>query len=108
MQVNIQAGSKLHTEMRSCEISKEMSSLYFGLDIVCHFEARVTEFDVCVQYTVYTARGGGCLPNSGTLASNRQNTASPKYNDDTYLMISQFLISDFTTIFPSIISSLGP
>jgi hypothetical protein len=32
-------------EMRHCDISKEMSSLYFGLAIFCLFEARVSEFD---------------------------------------------------------------
>jgi hypothetical protein len=30
--------------------------------------------------------------NSGTEASNRQNTASPKYNDDISLLISRYLI----------------
>ncbi len=30
---------------------------------------------------------------SGTLASNLQNTSSPKYNDDISLLISQYLIS---------------
>ncbi len=38
-------------------------------------------------------RGGGCISNSGTLASNRQNAASPKYNDDISLLISQYLIT---------------
>ncbi len=31
--------------MRYCEISKEMSSLYFGLAVFCLFEARILEFD---------------------------------------------------------------
>jgi hypothetical protein len=31
--------------MRYCEISKEMSSLYFGLPGFCLFEATVPEFD---------------------------------------------------------------
>ncbi len=31
-------------EMRHYEISKEMSSLYFGLDVFCLFETRVPEF----------------------------------------------------------------
>ncbi len=46
--------------MRYCEISKDMSSLYFGLDVFCQFEARVPEFDAvfCVQCTLYRAGGG--------------------------------------------------
>jgi alpha-D-ribose 1-methylphosphonate 5-triphosphate synthase subunit PhnH len=32
------------------------------------------------------------VTHSGTLASNRQNKASPKYNDDISLLISQYLI----------------
>jgi hypothetical protein len=32
------------SEMRYCEISKEMSSLYFGLAVFCLFEPRVPEF----------------------------------------------------------------
>ncbi len=61
--------------MRYCEISKEMTSLYFGLDVFCQFEARVPEFDAVfnVQCTLYGGGGGGCVSNSGTLASNMQN-----------------------------------
>jgi hypothetical protein len=45
-------------EMRYCEISKEMSSLYSGLALFCPFEARVPEFDTQpipspVQCTMY-------------------------------------------------------
>jgi hypothetical protein len=42
-------------EMRYNEISKEMSSLFFGLDVFCQFEARVPEFDAVfsTQYTLY-------------------------------------------------------
>jgi hypothetical protein len=32
-------------EMGYCEISKEMSSLNFGLTVFCQFEARVPVFD---------------------------------------------------------------
>jgi hypothetical protein len=32
-----------HPEMSYCEISKEMSSLYIGLDVFCQFEAGVPE-----------------------------------------------------------------
>ncbi len=72
---------------------KEMSSLYFGLDIFCQFEARVPEYDavLSVQCTLYGG-AGRCVSNSVTLASNRQNTASRKYNDDISLLISQYLI----------------
>jgi hypothetical protein len=31
--------------MRYCQRSEKMSSLYFGLDVFCQFEARVPEFD---------------------------------------------------------------
>jgi hypothetical protein len=47
--------------MRYCEISKERSSLYFGLAVFCLFEARVPEFKTqppppptAVEYAVYT------------------------------------------------------
>jgi hypothetical protein len=53
--INVDAGGRTRprssaflgppAEMRYCEISKEMSSLYFGLAIFCLFEARVSEFD---------------------------------------------------------------
>jgi hypothetical protein len=54
-----------------------MSSLYFGLDVFCQFEARIPELNEV--FSVQTAR----------------NTASPKYNDDISLLISQYLISGF-------------
>ncbi len=47
-------------EMRYCEISKEMSSWYFGLTVLCQFEGRVPEFvtqslpSTAVDWTVYT------------------------------------------------------
>ncbi len=46
--------------------------------------------------TVYTSTavgGEGLRVKSGALASNKQNTRSPKYNDDIPLLISQYLIS---------------
>jgi hypothetical protein len=75
-----------------------MSSLYFGLGVFCQFEAEVPEFDAVfsVEFTLYSpqlSEGKGCFSNSGTLASNRQNTESPKYNDDISMLISQYLIS---------------
>jgi hypothetical protein len=52
------------------------------------------EFDrvFSVLYSVYSTVGRG-MSNSGTLASDRQDTASLKYNDDICLLISQYLIS---------------
>jgi hypothetical protein len=46
-------------EMRYCEISKEMSSLYCGLDVFCQFEARAPEFEAVysVQCTLYGGEG---------------------------------------------------
>jgi hypothetical protein len=54
-------------EMRYCEISKEMSSWYFGQAVFCLFEARVPEFDTqtlpsppCnIHYTLNTASNSG-------------------------------------------------
>ncbi len=42
--------------MRYSEISKEMSSLYFGLDAFCQLEARVPEFEAVfsIQRTLYS------------------------------------------------------
>jgi hypothetical protein len=100
-----------------CEISEEISLLYFGLDAFCQFEARVPIFDAVfsvqctvysvqctvysvqctvysVQCTVHSCQGQrGCVSSSGTLASKRQNTESPKYKDNNCLLISQYLIS---------------
>jgi hypothetical protein len=42
---NSQLFLKTRAEMRYFDISKEMSSLYFGLALFCLFEARVLEFD---------------------------------------------------------------
>ncbi len=61
-----------------------------------------------VQCIVYTVQGGGgCLSNSGTLASNRQNTAFPSYNDDISLLILQYPISVYLheTLFYSCFSA---
>jgi hypothetical protein len=51
-----------------------------------------------VHSTVHSCQVAGvaCVSNSGTLTSNRQNTASPKYNDDISLPISQYHISGQT------------
>jgi hypothetical protein len=46
-----------------CEISKEMSSLYFRLDVFCQSKAGVPEFDHCSVYSVHCT--GGCVSNSG-------------------------------------------
>ncbi len=67
-------------EMRYCEFSKEMSSLYCGLDVFCQFYASIP-FDALfsVHCTLRGGEGGrGCVSNSGTLVLFRQNTAGPK------------------------------
>jgi hypothetical protein len=73
------------------KISKEMSSLYFGLALFCLFEARVPEFDT--QPLPPNSCGLTPVSNSKTLASKWQKTSSPKYNDDISLQILQYLIS---------------
>ncbi len=70
-----------------------MSSLYFGLDVQYTANSKL-EFDPvfnvqCTLYSPQLAGGQGYVSNSGTLASNTQNTASPKYNNDISLLISQ-------------------
>jgi hypothetical protein len=73
-----------------CEISFEMSPLYFGLDVFCIFEARVPEFS-----TVYTAPPAHAVlwEKFRVLITRlqpqicRQNTSDPKYNDDITLLI---------------------
>jgi hypothetical protein len=81
----------ISTEMRYCEISKEMSPLYFGLAVFCLLEARASEYDMqslpSPLYSVHT--------NSVTITSNWQKTPSPKYNDDIYLLTYEYLISEF-------------
>jgi hypothetical protein len=88
--------------MKYCEISKEMSLLPFGLAVFCLSEARVPEFDrqpllplaaeFAVQFSLYTRH---CINFwDSTLASNWQNTSSPKYNDGISLLIPEYHISN--------------
>jgi hypothetical protein len=79
----------IYTEMRYCEISKEMSSLCFVLVIFCLFEAGVPEFDMqplppssCGLYRVHCTRN--TASNSWTLASNWRHLCADL----------QYLISD--------------
>jgi hypothetical protein len=62
------ASKMYESEMRYCQIGKEMSSLYFGLPVFCLLEGRVLEFDTQPPLRF-------------------QNTSSPKYNDDISLLI---------------------
>ncbi len=58
-----------YTEMRYCEISKEMSSLYFGLAVFCLFQARVPEFEKHPPpppRTVYMFCILSCIPNTAS------------------------------------------
>ncbi len=68
------------------------SALYFGLAVFCLFETRVQNVTP-ILYNVHCTQN--TASNSGTRASNRQNTASPKHNDNISLLISKYLISDF-------------
>ncbi len=85
-------------EMKYCEISQEMSSLSFGLNVFCQFESRVPEFDAVfsVQCTLYSPQllwAGVAYQILGLLP--QQNTASQKYNDNISFLISQkYHISD--------------
>jgi hypothetical protein len=89
--------SLIRTKSRDDEVLDQQGDIVivFGLHEFCQFEARVPVFDVVcsVQCTQYR-RGGGCVSNSGTLAPNRQNKASTKYNDDISWLISKYLISE--------------
>ncbi len=73
--------------MSYCKSNKEMSSLYLGLNNSVSSQLKSQNFMQCSAYsvhcTVHSCWGyRGCVLNSVTQASNRQNTASPKYNDD--------------------------
>ncbi len=65
-----------------------MSALCFELDVKRQYEARVplfdTEYSIRRVYNVdfHSCLGIGLLSNSETIASNRQNTSNPKYNND--------------------------
>ncbi len=92
-------------EMRYCKISKEMSSLYFGLDVFGQFKARPQNFYAVfsVESTLYSPQMSGkrgCVSSSRTLASNRQSASSPKYNDDISSPISEYLISGIDDVYP--------
>ncbi len=70
-------------------ICEEMSLLYFGLDVIRQFEAGVPEFDAV--FSVHCTRGGGGGVYPQILGLSK--TASPKYNYDISLRISQYVIS---------------
>ncbi len=56
----------------------------------------LAQCSVCSVHCMYSHQlllSRSCISYSGTLASNRQNTANPEYNDDISLLISQYLIS---------------
>jgi hypothetical protein len=60
-------------EISYCKIGKEMSSLYFRLDVFFLFEARVPGFDalfgvLCILYIAQLLGGRGRVSNSGTPA----------------------------------------
>jgi hypothetical protein len=78
---NLSPNIVFQTQDFYCSISKKMSSLYFGFDVFCQFETKVPEFEavdtsisVPVQYV-----GKRLLT---PLASDRQNTSNPQYNND--------------------------
>ncbi len=73
----------LNPEMRYREISKEMSSLNFGLHVFCQFEARVPEFDTqplprkSCGCTVYTQHWSLCqIPTGSGRIHLAQNTTT--------------------------------
>ncbi len=43
IRINPSRSCHFHSDMRYCEIRKEMVLLYFGLDVFCQFEARFIE-----------------------------------------------------------------
>jgi hypothetical protein len=58
-----------------------MSSLYFGFDVFCQFETEVPEFEAAdTSISVPVQYVGKRLPTP--LASDRQNTSNPQYNND--------------------------
>ncbi len=66
--------------------------MYFGKDVLCQFDAEVLEFDAVFSVQCSMYRGREWL-RVQFWDSNRQNTASPKYNDDISLLILQHIIS---------------
>ncbi len=70
------------------------SFLLKTIDLIDVFLCAVNWFSVSIQPMFFRHRcptmagEKDCVPNSGTLASNRHNTASRKYNDDISLLIS--------------------
>jgi hypothetical protein len=82
-----------------CDIIKEMSSLYFGLDVSTYIfdEAGFQEFEV-VYNTHFHFRSCPVfqeerfhVPSDKTQATNRQKTVSPKYNDEITFLIQHVL-----------------
>ncbi len=66
-------------------------SLYFGLEEFAQFDTGVPKFHAVLSLrTVYTVQGRVWVSKSGTRASNRQNTASPKDADLEYLICGIF------------------
>jgi hypothetical protein len=81
--------------MRDCEISKEMSSLYFGrLAVYCLFEARVTESDTQppspVQCTTvhWTLRQIlGLKLQTGRIHKAQNTTTPPCWSNNTWFLL---------------------
>ncbi len=68
------------------------------------------EFQNLTQCSVYSSQllggGRGCMSNTGTVALNRQTIASPKYNDNISLLISQYLICGWHCAYPNFFWSI--
>jgi hypothetical protein len=81
-------------EIRYCKISKEMSSLYFGLDVFCQFKARAPEFNAVLSVECHSCWWveAACqiLRLEPQIGRIQQAT---KDNDDISLLISKYLIS---------------
>ncbi len=75
-------------EMLYCQISKAMSLLYFGLDVFYTFwmlePQNLTWHSFPQLHQCFSGRG--FVSNLRAVASNRQKTASSKYNDDISLL----------------------
>jgi hypothetical protein len=57
----LEAGVNIPQKTVNQRCSKEMSSLYFGLDVFCQFEARVPEFDAVFSVHYTRGREGLCV-----------------------------------------------
>ncbi len=72
---------------------RDVVVVFYGLIYSANLKLEFHKLTQCSVFSVHCTVGDGLRVKFRDLASNRQNTASPKYNDDISLLISSLFIS---------------